>query len=143
MIVKENEKLRNTIFAKIMWFDLQFILVIFVLNMHNSFLFSLFIIYNVKWVGEFCLEPNYLFFCQLDHDESKCHVLSIDDIRFGLDKYAQFDFYSSTFVAYCNNSPRIELFLHSDTLSWFQSRQSIFVILNVVCLTKKQHISFL
>ena len=96
MIVKKSEKLRNTIFAKIMWFDLQFILVIFVLNMHNSFLFSLFIIYNVKWVSEFCLEPNYLFFCQLDHDESKFHVLSIDDIRFGLDKYAQFDFYSSS-----------------------------------------------
>ena len=84
-------------------------------------------------MSEFCLEPNYLFFCQLDHDESKFHVLSIDDIRFGLDKYAQFDFYSSSGRA-------VSPFRH---IILIPSRQSIFLILNVVCLTKKQHISFL
>ena len=33
-------------------------------------------------------------------------------------------------VAYWNNSPRVDISLYSDTLSWFQANQSLFFLLN-------------
>jgi hypothetical protein len=41
-----------------------------------------------------------------------------------------------------NNSPQLDLLLHSDTLSWFWANQPLFLPLNAVCLTKNQQISF-
>ena len=42
-------------------------------------------------------------------------------------------------LAHWNNSPRIDMSLHSDTLSWFQAYQC-FLVLNDVCLAEKHQI---
>jgi hypothetical protein len=42
-----------------------------------------------------------------------------------------------------NNSPRIDMSLHSDTLSRFRANQSLLFLLNAVCLAEKQQIPIL
>jgi hypothetical protein len=42
--------------------------------------------------------------------------------------------------AHWNNSPRIDMSHHSDTLSWLRAIQSLLYILNGACLAEKQHI---
>jgi hypothetical protein len=39
-----------------------------------------------------------------------------------------------------HNSPRVDMSLHSDTLFWFRSNQSLLFLLNAVCLAEKQQI---
>jgi len=41
-------------------------------------------------------------------------------------------------LAHWNNSPGINMSLHSDTLSWFRANQSLLFLLNDVCLAEKQ-----
>jgi hypothetical protein len=43
-------------------------------------------------------------------------------------------------LAHWNNSPRIEISPHSDTLSWFRANQSLIFLLNATCLSEKQQI---
>jgi hypothetical protein len=43
-------------------------------------------------------------------------------------------------LAHWNNSPWVDVSLHSDTLFWFRVNQSLLVLLNVACLAEKQHI---
>jgi len=43
-------------------------------------------------------------------------------------------------LAHWNNSPRIDMSLHLDTLSWFRANQSLVFCLNAVCLTEKQQL---
>ena len=38
-------------------------------------------------------------------------------------------------LVHWNNSPRVELFIYSDTLSWFRANQSLLFLLNAACLT--------
>ena len=42
-----------------------------------------------------------------------------------------------------NNSPRVDLSLHSDTLFWFRANKSLLFLLNAVCLAEKQQIPIL
>ena len=42
-----------------------------------------------------------------------------------------------------NNSPRVDMSLHSDTLSWLWANQSLLVLFSVVCLAEKQQIPIL
>ena len=44
---------------------------------------------------------------------------------------------------YTNNSLRVDMSLHSDTLFWFQANQSLLFILNAACLAEKQQIPIL
>jgi hypothetical protein len=37
-------------------------------------------------------------------------------------------------LAHWNNSPRVDMSLHSDTLFWFRADQSLFFLLNAACL---------
>jgi hypothetical protein len=46
-------------------------------------------------------------------------------------------------LAHWNNSSVVDMSLHSDTLSWFRANQSLFFLLNDVCLAEKQHIPML
>jgi hypothetical protein len=39
-----------------------------------------------------------------------------------------------------NNSPRVDMSLHSNTLFWFRANQSLRYLLNSACLAQKQHI---
>ena len=43
-------------------------------------------------------------------------------------------------VAHWNNSRRVDMSLHSDTLFWFRANQSLLFLLNAACLGKKQQI---
>ncbi len=43
-----------------------------------------------------------------------------DDVRFVLDQHAELDFYNVRGLAHRNNSPRVDMSLHSDTLSTFR-----------------------
>jgi hypothetical protein len=40
-----------------------------------------------------------------------------DEVRFVLDQHAELDFF--IVLAHWNNSPQVDMSLHSDTLSWF------------------------
>jgi hypothetical protein len=57
-----------------------------------------------------------------------------------LDQHAELDF---LVLAHRNNSPRVDMSLHSDTLFRFHSNQSLLFLLNAVCLAEKQQISML
>jgi hypothetical protein len=52
---------------------------------------------------------------------------------------------SSIFIvlAHWNNSPRVDMSPHSDTLSRFRANQSLLFLLNAVCIAEKQHIPIL
>ena len=43
-------------------------------------------------------------------------------------------------LAHWNNSPRVNMSLHSDTLFWFRAIQSLFFLVNALCLAEKQQI---
>ena len=43
-------------------------------------------------------------------------------------------------LAHWNNSPRVEMSFHSDTLFWFRSNQSLLFLRNAACLAEKQQI---
>ena len=42
-----------------------------------------------------------------------------------------------------SNSPQVDMWLHSDTLSWFRANQSLLFLLNAVCLAEKEQIPIL
>ena len=44
-------------------------------------------------------------------------------------------------LAHWNNSPRVDMSLHSNTLFWFRANQSLLFLLNAACLAEKQQIS--
>ena len=46
-------------------------------------------------------------------------------------------------LAHWNNSPRVEMSLHSDTLFWFRANQSLLFLRNGECLAEKQQIPML
>ena len=46
-------------------------------------------------------------------------------------------------LAHWNNSPRVDMSLHSDTLFWFRANQSLIFLLNAACLAEKQQIPIL
>jgi hypothetical protein len=43
-------------------------------------------------------------------------------------------------LAHWNNSPRVEISLHSDILFWFRANQSLLFLRNAACLAEKQQI---
>jgi hypothetical protein len=45
-------------------------------------------------------------------------------------------------LAHWNNSPRVEMSLHSDTLFWFRANQSLLFLRNVACLPKSKKYQF-
>ena len=54
-----------------------------------------------------------------------------DDEVHLLDQHTELDFYSA------NNSPCVDMLLHTDTLFWFQANQSLLFLLNAACLAEK------
>ena len=45
-------------------------------------------------------------------------------------------------LVHWNNGPQVDMSLHSDTSSWFQDNQSLFLLVNDVYLAEKQRIQF-
>jgi hypothetical protein len=60
-----------------------------------------------------------------------------DEVRFVLDQHAEF----FLVLAHWNNSPRVDMSLHSDTLYWFHANQSLLFLLNAAWLAEKQQIA--
>ena len=60
-----------------------------------------------------------------------------DEVRFVLDQHAELDF---IVLAHWNNSPRVNMPPHADTLFWFRVNQSLLFLLNAACLVEKQPI---
>jgi len=46
-------------------------------------------------------------------------------------------------LAHWNNSPWVDMSLHSDTLFWFRANQSLLLFLSAACLAEKQQIPIL
>jgi hypothetical protein len=46
-------------------------------------------------------------------------------------------------LAHWNNSPRVDMSLHSDILFWFRANQSLLFLLNAAWLAEKQQIPIL
>ena len=63
-----------------------------------------------------------------------------DEVCFVLDHHTELDF---IVLAHWNNSPWVDMSLHSDTLFWFRANQSLLFLLNAVCLVEKQQIPIL
>ena len=58
---------------------------------------------------------------QLYHGENNL-IFNDDEVRFVLDQHAEL-------LAHWNNSPRVDMSLHSDTLFWFRADQSLLFLL--------------
>ena len=64
-----------------------------------------------------------------------------NDTRFILDLHAEL--YVYIVLVHWKNFLCVEMSLHSNTLSWFRSNQSLLLLLKVVCLAEKQQIPIL
>jgi hypothetical protein len=65
---------------------------------------------------------------QLHHGENKLHF---DDMSSDVRRVV-------FLIAHCNNSPRVDMSLHSDRL--FRANQSLLLLLSATCLAKEQQI---
>ena len=63
-----------------------------------------------------------------------------DEVRFVLDQQAELNLHS---LAHWNNSLRIDMSLHSDTLFWFRANQFLLFLRNSACLAEEQQIPIL
>ena len=94
-----------------------------------------------EWVSERLLSNTNSAISQLCHGENKIIVNELMT-RFAL-------FYTNTLswifivLAHWNNSPRVDMSIHSETLFWFRANQSFLFLLNAACLAEKQHIPIL
>jgi hypothetical protein len=61
-----------------------------------------------------------------------------DEVRFVLDLTRWVVFL--IVLAHWNNSPRVDMLLHSDTLVWFRANQSLLFLINAACLAEKRQI---
>jgi len=57
------------------------------------------------------------------------------------DQHTELD--SFIVLAHWNNSPRIVMRLHSDTIKWFPAKQSLLLFLSAACLAEKQQMPLL
>ena len=90
-----------------------------------------------KSVSHWSLTPNEHLWSYI---VARTSYIRWDDVCFVLDQHALLDLYSASFNL--RNSPRVDMSLHSDTLSRF--RYSVIVLLrNATCLAEKQHILIL
>ena len=85
-------------------------------------------------MSDCCLTPNQQFFSIITARTSYIFY-DDDDVRFVLDWVG---FY--IVLAHWNNSPRIDMSLHSDTLFWFTANQSLLFLLSATCLAEKHQI---
>jgi hypothetical protein len=46
-------------------------------------------------------------------------------------------------LVHWNNSPQVDMSVHTDTLSWLRANQFLFLLLNAACLDEKQQILIL
>ena len=97
----------------------------------------------MEWVSDCCLKPIQQFFSYIMTRTSQLNFQwdddddDDDDVCFVPDHTLCCIF---IVLAHWNNSPRVDMTLHSDTLFWFRANQSLLFLLNAVCLAEKQQI---
>ena len=90
-----------------------------------------------EWVSDCCLTPTQLNFSAISWREEFNIQWDDVEVRFVLDQHV---YRSWIFIVlpHWNNSSWIDMLPHSDTLSWFLAKQSLFFLLNALCLEEKQ-----
>ena len=87
-------------------------------------------------VNVYCLSP-YEQYCSYFMARTSCIGWDDDDVRFFLlDQHALLDVYSASSL---KQPFAVCMLLHSDSLSWFRTNQSLLFFLNAVCLTEQKH----
>jgi hypothetical protein len=94
----------------------------------------------MQWVSQLLLLNVNSSIFQLYHGENKLHLNN--EMMFALHETNTLSWIFIVFVHW-NNSPRGNMLLHSDTLSWFRANQSLLLLLNAACLAEKQQIPIL
>ena len=90
-------------------------------------------VFWLEWVSDYCLKSIQQFFSYIMVRTSQFSVrrwwgpLCTRPTRW----------VGSLVLAHWNNSPRVDMSLHSDTLFWFRANQSLLFLLNAACLAKK------
>jgi len=88
------------------------------------------LLFNAKWV---------IFQLHVYHDEDK-----FDEMIIMSDLYQNNTFsWNLVVLALWNNRPLVDMSLHLDQLSWFQTKQSLLFLLNALCLAEEQQIPIL
>jgi len=91
----------------------------------------------VKWASDWLLFNAKWAIFQLYHRENNLHLgqmMMRTSILYWTDTLS----WVFTLLSLCNNNPH--MWSHFDTLSWFWVNQSLFLLLNSVCLMEKQQI---
>jgi hypothetical protein len=92
---------------------------------------------SVTWSNWLLFNANSAIF-QPNHGENK---LTLNEMMMRSTLYWTNPLYGFFIVlAQWNNSPRIDMSPHSDSLSWFRANQSLLFLLNAACLVEKQQI---
>jgi len=95
----------------------------------------------VIWVSEwFLLNTNSAIF-QLYHGENKL-IFNEMMMMFALFSSNKLS-WNFIVLVHWNNSLRVDMSLHSNTLSWFLANQSLLFLFNDACLAEKQQIPIL
>jgi len=91
------------------------------------------------WVSDCGLMPSEKFFSYIMARTSYIQWED-NDACFVLNQHTGLYF---VMLAHWNNSLRVDMSLHSDTLSWFRAKRSLLFLLNALCLVEKQQILIL
>ena len=99
--------------------------------------FSQFKIVSLNIQSDYCLTPNEEFFSYSIERSNFIQWNGDDNVRFVLDQHAN---WIILVLAHWNNSPQVDMWLHSDTLFRFWPNQSLFIFFNAACLSEKKQI---
>jgi hypothetical protein len=92
-----------------------------------------------EWVGDCCSTPAKWAIFLLLYGENKRYI-SMRWWWYPLCTRAKRIF---AVLVHWKNTPRGDMSVHSDALSWFRANQSLLLLLNDVCLAEKQQIPIL
>ena len=92
-----------------------------------------------EYVSDCCLMPTQQIF-QLYHGENK---LIFNEMMMSALYKTNTLSQICIVLAHWNNSPRVDMFPHSNTLSWLRANQSLLFFLNAVCKSEEHNANFI
>ena len=87
----------------------------------------------ILWMSDCCLTLNEQYFSYIRKRTS--YIRWYDDVRFVANKQI-ISVGSKRVLDHWNNSPRVYMSLHSDTLTWIRAKQSMLLLLKHVSLAE-------
>ena len=98
-----------------------------------------------KWESEWLLFNAKWTVFQLYHDENKLRFDEMMMTMMTMSALYKTTIQGRIFIVFVhwNNSPWVDMSLHSNTLFWFRVNQSLLLVLSALCLAEKQHILIL